>query len=104
MDMPLGKLFSRFARFASAGILVLVAGVSACYAAAQIDLNSASEKQLESINGVGPVRAHAIMKYRKAHHGFHSVSELTKVSGIGAGTLEKVRGSVRVGPGSNVAQ
>lgn len=52
-------------------------------AMAAIDINSASEKQLSALPGVGPVTAKEIIKYRQVHHGFKSVAELKNIKGIG---------------------
>lgn len=52
-----------------------------------VDLNSATEEQLESLPGVGPVTAGKILAWRQAHGSFTSVDELLEVDGIGAKTL-----------------
>lgn len=54
------------------------------------DLNAASEWELQNINGIGEVTAHAIVEYREEHGGFSSVDELLNVSGIGRATLKKI--------------
>jgi competence protein ComEA len=51
--------------------------------AAPIDLNSATDEQLETLPGVGPVTAQKIIDWRTAHNGFTDVSELQQVPGIG---------------------
>jgi len=58
---------------------------------APIALNSADGAALETIPGIGPVRAAAILTYRDEHGGFASVEELLEVSGIGPATLEAIR-------------
>ena len=55
--------------------------------AALVNLNSASEEQLESLPGVGPVTAQKILEWRTAHGAFSSVDELLEVDGIGEKTL-----------------
>ena len=62
-----------------------------------IDINTADQAMLETLPGIGPARASAIIAYRDQHGPFVSVDELTAVSGIGQITLENVRTLVTVG-------
>jgi len=52
-----------------------------------LDLNTASIEELQTVKGIGPVLAARIVAGRP----YESVDELTKIKGIGAKTLEKVR-------------
>ena len=63
---------------------------------AQVNLNTATVEQLDTLPGVGPVRAAAIVAWRNAHGKFTSVDQLGEVDGIGPGRLEKLRPLVRV--------
>lgn len=56
----------------------------------KINLNTASESQLLSVNGIGPTKAKSIVKFREQHGKFESVDQLKEVKGIGAKTLEKI--------------
>jgi competence protein ComEA len=56
-----------------------------------LDLNTATEQQLEQLDGVGPAIAAKIVAYREQHGGFASVDELDEVSGIGAAKLAAIR-------------
>ena len=47
------------------------------------DLNAASQLQLESIPGIGPVKATAIITYIEANGPFNNYSEVKSVKGIG---------------------
>jgi competence protein ComEA len=61
-----------------------------------INLNTATVQQLDTLPGVGPVRAAAIVAWRDANGKFTSVDQLGEVDGIGPARLEKLRPLVRV--------
>jgi competence protein ComEA len=61
-----------------------------------IDLNTATAQQLDTLPGIGPVTAAAIVAWREANGKFTSVDQLAEVDGIGPGRLEKLRPHVRV--------
>ena len=61
---------------------------------APVSLSSASQAQLEELDGIGPALAQRIVEYRNQHGGFRSVEELQEVSGIGAKRFEALKGSV----------
>ena len=53
-----------------------------------VNLNTADQTVLETLPGVGPVTAEAILAWRTDNGGFTSVDELLEVDGIGEATLE----------------
>ena len=57
----------------------------------RINLNTADEILLQTVKGIGPSKAAAIIEYRKQYGNFTCVEELTEVSGIGEKTLEKIK-------------
>lgn len=63
---------------------------------AMVNINTASETELETLNGVGPVTAAAIVQYRTENGPFATVDDLMDVSGIGPATLEELRPQVTV--------
>lgn len=48
-----------------------------------ININTATQEELESLPSIGEVRAQAIIAYREEHGGFRTTDELMEVSGIG---------------------
>jgi len=63
----------------------------------KVNINEASIEELEILPGIGPVKARAIVEYRRKRGGFKKVEELLEVPGIGPKTLEKLRPYVEVG-------
>ncbi|SDI56307.1 helix-hairpin-helix domain-containing protein [Streptococcus equinus] len=63
---------------------------------AQINLNTATLEELQTISGIGAKRAQDIIDYRDNNGGFSSVDDLKNVSGIGEKTLEKLKAEVTV--------
>jgi competence protein ComEA len=62
---------------------------------AQVDINHADAKTLaESLNGIGLVKAEAIVAYRDSHGPFLHVEDLAAVNGIGARTIEANREAI----------
>lgn len=59
-------------------------------AAALVNLNTADQVALETLPGVGPVTAAAILAWREEHGAFAAVEELLEVSGIGDATLAEI--------------
>jgi len=55
-----------------------------------VNLNLASQAELETLPEVGPVTAQAILAWRDEHGGFSAVEELLEVDGIGDATLEQI--------------
>lgn len=78
-------------------LLVLLANLILSVAAfATINVNTADQKELESVKGIGPAKAKAILDYRAKHGPFKSVSDLDNVKGIGKKTLDEIRSQVAV--------
>jgi comEA protein len=57
----------------------------------QIDLNSASSEELQTLPRVGPAMAARILEYRRAHGRFSKTEDLMKVKGIGKKTFERIK-------------
>lgn len=65
-------------------------GAQAAGAGPLVNINSATQSQLEELPGVGPVTAAAILEWRSENGAFTAVDELLEVSGIGDATLAKI--------------
>jgi competence protein ComEA len=78
---------------APAGVAAAPGGSGAAQSspAGPIHLNTATEEELETIPGVGPVTAQRIIDFREQNGPFRSVDELDAVSGIGPKRLEQMR-------------
>jgi competence protein ComEA len=63
-----------------------------------VDINRATQDQLESLPGIGPATAQAILQYRLEHGSFQAVDDLDDVPGIGPATVENLRNLVTVEP------
>ena len=61
-----------------------------------VDLNSADQLALETIPGIGPVTATAILQHRIEIGSFSSLDQLLDVTGIGPATLEAIRPYVSI--------
>jgi len=61
-----------------------------------IDINTASQEELETLPGIGPVIAKTIISYRETEGAFTSIEEIQKVDGIGPTKFETIRDLVTV--------
>lgn len=66
--------------------------------AAPVNINRADAVTIaDSLNGIGPAKAAAIVSYRDEHGPFKSVDALVEVKGIGVKTLDKNRSDILLG-------
>ncbi len=63
---------------------------------AAININSASQVELQSIKGIGPKMADKIVNYREQHGQFAQVADLCNVRGIGEKSLQKIADQICV--------
>jgi len=63
---------------------------------AKVNLNSATEEQLDELPGVGPVTAGAIIAWRGEHGRFSRIEELMEVKGIGPATMAELEPLVMI--------
>ena len=76
-------------------LLSLQAGVAG---ADKININTASQAELDKLPRIGPKVAQRILDYRKEHGLFKRIEDLMKVKGIGEKTFAKLKDLVTVGP------
>ncbi|MGV3467329.1 MAG: helix-hairpin-helix domain-containing protein [Heyndrickxia sp.] len=62
----------------------------------KVNINTADLEQLQTLTGIGPSKASAIIEYREKNGGFKKVEDLTNITGIGEKTFEKLRDSITV--------
>lgn len=73
--------------------LFLIAGV----ANAGVNINSATQSELQMLQGIGPAKARAIIEYREQNGSFNSINDLKKVKGIGSETIKQLGDEITVG-------
>ncbi|WP_411738660.1 helix-hairpin-helix domain-containing protein [Peribacillus sp. S4] len=61
-----------------------------------VNLNTATQEDLQTLTGIGPSKANAILEYRETIGKFKEVDELKQVTGIGDKTFERLRDSISV--------
>jgi competence protein ComEA len=62
----------------------------------KISLNSATESELQTLPGIGPSKALAILEYRETNGSFKKIEDLMEISGIGEKTFEKLKEHIAV--------
>lgn len=60
----------------------------------RVDLNNASEEEIDSLPGIGKKRAAAIVDARKSRNGFKSIEDLAAIKGIGNEIIDSMRDMV----------
>ena len=85
-------------------LIVVTLFAFAGLANAAVNINTATEAQLETLKGVGPAKAKEIIEYRKKNGPFKSVDDLDKVKGIGQGLMKKIRSDVSISGATTVKE
>jgi len=70
--------------------------VSKAVRSGPININRATARQLDALDGVGPVIAQRIVDFRKINGSFLTIDDLQKVSGIGAAKFAQIKAKVRI--------
>ena len=61
-----------------------------------LNINRASAKEFEALDGVGPVLAKRIIAYRMANGPFTTLEDLDKVSGIGPAKFAQIKSQITI--------
>lgn len=62
----------------------------------KIRVNQATAEELQSLSGIGPAKAEAIIQYRDENGPFKAVEDLLNVPGIGQKTLENIVDNIQI--------
>lgn len=62
-----------------------------------VNINTASQAELEGVRGLGPSKAKAIISYREKNGAFKSLDDLDNVKGFGKASIEKLRPELTAG-------
>ncbi len=65
-------------------------------AGVKVNINTAGAEELTTLNGIGKVKAEAIISYREEHGFFRSAEEIMEVDGIAEGTYEKIKDEITI--------
>ncbi len=84
-------------------LAVLLVFLLATATFAAVNINTATKEELNSLAGIGPIKAEAIIKYRQEKGLFKNVDELKNVYGIGDKLFERIKSDVTVGGTDNAA-
>jgi len=70
---------------------------------AAVDINSATQSELEAVKGIGPAKAKVIVEYRQKNGPFKNLDALAEVKGFGKASVAKLKGELTVGAAKPVA-
>lgn len=79
-------------------VLLVLSGLVAFPVFAAVNINTATQSELEAVKGVGPAKAKAIVQYRETNGKFKNVDELDNVKGFGKASVDKLREVLSVSP------
>ncbi|MBZ9521505.1 helix-hairpin-helix domain-containing protein [Bacillus safensis] len=61
-----------------------------------VNVNQADAAELQTINGIGPAKAEAIITYREEHGEFQQIEDLRNISGFGEKPIERLKSQLTV--------
>ncbi len=73
----------------------LLAGLLISFSAwSAVDINTATQSELEAVKGIGPAKAKAILEHRQKNGPFKGVDDLASVKGFGKASVAKLKGEL----------
>ena len=81
----------------AAGASPLILAAPGSSSAGKIDINTATEAELMTVNGIGESLAKRIVEFRDENGPYERIEDLLKVRGIGEKSLEKLRAHLTAG-------
>ena len=89
IDIPFGE---------GASIVIPTPGVEVITSSSElININTATQAELESLPGIGETTARRIIEYREENGPFARIEDIVDVAGIGDGTFERIKDLITVG-------
>jgi len=79
-------------------VFLMLSGMVALPVFAAVNINTATQSELEAVKGVGPAKAKAIIQHREANGNFKNVDDLDNVKGFGKASVDKLKEALSVSP------
>jgi competence protein ComEA len=89
------KFVSRMLALLCVSAFIVTFSFSPVLAAEKININTATETELQTLKHIGKVKAQRIVEYRKQHP-FQNVEEIKKIQGIGEKSFEYLKDKITV--------
>ncbi|WP_279325961.1 helix-hairpin-helix domain-containing protein [Bacillus sp. FJAT-47783] len=77
-------------------VITTVEAVKSVSSSKGININTATLEELQTLNGIGPSKAEAIISYREENGPFSTIEDIKKVSGIGDKSFEKIKNDISI--------
>lgn len=77
-------------------LFLALAGIHSAFGA--VNLNTATVAELDSVKGIGPSKAQAIVDYRAKNGPFKSLDDLKNIKGFGDKSIARMKDELTVGP------
>jgi competence ComEA-like helix-hairpin-helix protein len=88
------KLFQREGSIILKIIIIFI--ITITYSFATVDINTATQKQLLDLNGIGKAKAAKIIKYREQNGCFESIDQLSNIDGISKKLVQKNSSNITI--------